>query len=172
MNVEKEKLPDLLGNDLLLVICGTAVGERSAKTGLYYAGRGNNFWEVLHDVGLTRERKPLESKDYEKLLTYGIGLTDIIKGKAGSDDNHFPEDFKCEDLRQKILKFRPKILCFNGKRAAKVFLGKKHVEYGYQKETIGSTLLFVAPSTSGAARGYWDQTSWEKLSEEVHKYRS
>lgn len=170
MNVEKEKIPDLLGNDLLLVICGTAVGARSAKTGLYYAGRGNKFWEVLHGVGLTRER--LEPKDYEKLLTYGIGLTDLIKKTAGMDDKHSWKDVTRKELEDNIRKCHPKVLCFNGKRAAKAFLRKKHVEYGYQKETIGSTLLFVAPSTSGAARGYWDQTSWEKLSEEVHKYRS
>ena len=36
-------LPDLLANDLDLVIVGTAAGRASAKRRLYYAGPGNRF---------------------------------------------------------------------------------------------------------------------------------
>ncbi len=50
----------------------------------------------------------------------------------------------------------PKILCFNGKEAAKAFLGTDRVEFGELEKHIGETLLFVAPSTSGATNGHWD----------------
>ena len=46
---------------------------------------------------------------------------------------------------------------FVGKRAAEIAI-KRTVKYGRLSETIGSTVLFVMPSTSGAARGYWDQS--------------
>ena len=46
-------LPDLLRHDLNLVICGTAVVPRSAKLGWYYVGKGNQFWTILNDTGLT-----------------------------------------------------------------------------------------------------------------------
>jgi TDG/mug DNA glycosylase family protein len=46
-------LPDILAPSLHVVICGTAVGERSAERRRYYAGPGNDFWRLLHLSGLT-----------------------------------------------------------------------------------------------------------------------
>jgi G:T/U-mismatch repair DNA glycosylase len=40
-------LPDYLARGLRLVICGTAVALRSAGIGHYYAGPGNEFWQLL-----------------------------------------------------------------------------------------------------------------------------
>jgi TDG/mug DNA glycosylase family protein len=61
-----ETLPDLLRPGLRLVICGTAAGRTSAAQRAYYAGRGNKFWRVLHEVGLTvTEFRP---RDYALLL--------------------------------------------------------------------------------------------------------
>lgn len=45
---------------------------------------------------------------------------------------------------------------FTSKRAGEKFIGHP-VEYEPVKETIGSPLLFVLPSPSGAARRYWLQ---------------
>lgn len=36
-------LDDVICEKLKVVFCGTAVGNRSAKLGAYYAGRGNKF---------------------------------------------------------------------------------------------------------------------------------
>jgi hypothetical protein len=83
-------LPDLLANDLDLVIVGTAAGSVSARRGLYYAGPGNRFWRTLHEVGLT----PMELRpdEYAKLLDYGR-MTDLAKGACGADSNLKPADF-------------------------------------------------------------------------------
>jgi TDG/mug DNA glycosylase family protein len=154
-------LRDLLTPHLLLVVCGSAAGRRSAELGHYYAGRGNKFWATLAAIGLTpRQLAPAE---YEKLLSFGIGLTDVVKGQAGSDAE---VDFARSDPRElarKLEQFSPRYLCFNGKRAARVFLGRTGVEFGLQAETAASTSIFVAPSTSGAANGYWDVDLWHEL---------
>jgi TDG/mug DNA glycosylase family protein len=73
-------LPDVLQPGIGLVICGTAAGATSAKQSAYYAGRGNKFWRVLHDVGLTS--RLLRPHDYPLLLQEGIGLTDLAKREA------------------------------------------------------------------------------------------
>lgn len=156
-------LPDLLKKNLRVVICGTAVANYSAKVGSYYAGAGNKFWRVLFEVGLTPVT--LNSKDDQKLLKYGIGLTDMAKNKAGPDSKIPCHAFDIERFEEKIQKYCPKVVCFNGKKAAKIYLRKKNVEFGLQKEQIGSTHLFVAPSTSGAANRWWDQKLWQKLSD-------
>jgi double-stranded uracil-DNA glycosylase len=109
-------LPDLLANDLDLVIVGTATGPVSARRGLYYAGPGNRFWRILQEVGLTPIE--LQPDDYAKLLDYGIGLTDLAKGACGADSNLKPADFDRRRLRSIIKTRSPRLLAFNGKTPA------------------------------------------------------
>jgi double-stranded uracil-DNA glycosylase len=155
-------LPDLLKPNLKIVFCGTAVGSRSAKLQEYYAGNGNKFWCTLFVIGFTDAQ--LLPSQYEKLLDYNIGLTDLVKNKAGMDSTLLRSDFGSDLLLNKIKEFKPKILCFNGKRAAEEFL-LRSVGYGLQSEVIESTKFFVAPSTSNSANGFWDISYWEKLKE-------
>ena len=162
-------LPDLLRENLALVICGTAAGNQSAQLSQYYAKPGNKFWKVLFEVGLTPIR--LEPSEYPRLLDYGIGLTDLAKDISGMDKGLIPSDFGLGELRKKIDKYRPRILCFNGKRAAVEFLGRS-VRYGIQPETSGETRLFVATSTSGAANGSWDLRVWQALADVCRQYQS
>ena len=44
-----------------------------------------------------------------------------------------------------------------------VYFGRARVEYGLQSETVGATKVFVAPSTSGAANGFWNEDHWLEL---------
>lgn len=153
-------LPDVLQPNLRVVFCGSAAGTQSARAGAYYAGRGNRFWETLFEIGLTPRR--LEPQEFRSLLAYGIGLTDLVKTAFGPDGSLSSEDDDIAGLRAKIERFAPRMLAFNGKRAARVFLGRS-VAYGRQPERIGATVLFVLPSTSGAARRWWDVSHWEAL---------
>ncbi|HHW27512.1 MAG TPA: mismatch-specific DNA-glycosylase [Firmicutes bacterium] len=153
-------LPDLLSPGLKVVFCGTAVGNRSTAVRAYYAGRGNQFWAVLHRIGLTP--RVLEPSEYSKLLEYGIGLTDLAKNDFGNDEDLSKDSFDVQGLRRKLQVFAPRAVAFNGKRGAEIFLGRS-VEYGRQSESVGTTAIFVLPSTSGAARGYWDERYWLEL---------
>ncbi len=157
-------LPDLLKPGLEVVFCGTAVGERSAERQLYYSGNRNKFWRTLHQVGLTPRQ--LEPAEYERLLDFGIGLTGLVKNMAGMDENLSVDDFEGarQRLVEQILKYRPHILCFNGKRAAKEYFGQRRIDYGLQEQFIEGTQVFVAPSTSGAAARWWDVSYWFGLS--------
>jgi TDG/mug DNA glycosylase family protein len=160
-------LPDLLRPGLKVVFCGTAVGERSAQRGAYYAGPGNRFWDILADTGLTPHR--FTPEQYPSLLKFRIGLTDLVKGRSGQDVHLSAGDFDVSGFREKIEKYAPKAVGFNGKKAAQLFLASPSVEYGHQKEPIGPTALFVLPSTSGAARGFWDPKYWFQLAEFVNR---
>lgn len=158
---------DLLAPDLDLIICGTAAGRKSAMIGEYYAGQGNKIWRILSEVGLTPKR--LDSKQYKQLLEYRIGLTDIVKEQSGMDDEIDFKGATPDMLREKISRLKPKVLCFNGKRAAKVYYGHNKVEFGVQPDKIINTIIFVAPSTSGAANRTWDSNLWRELAELVNR---
>ena len=163
-------LPDLLSRHLNLVVCGTGAGARSAEVRQYYAGPGNRFWRTLADVGLTPEE--LTPDQYQRLLTFGIGLTDLAKQHVGRDRELSVSKTDIIMLRTKLMSYQPWYLCFNGKRAAQLFLGVPTVEYGVQPDCYGRTVVFVAPSTSAAANGSWDLSVWQDLAKRVLRPRA
>ncbi len=155
-------LPDVLEPNLNIVFCGTAAGDASARKRAYYAGPGNRFWKILSDVGLT-PGATLEPRGFRSALKFGFGFTDLAKHTSGQDASLKKTDFDVESLREKIECYLPRVLAFNGKKAASVFLGVKSPKYGLQEETVGGTAIFVLPSTSAAAKKFWDIRYWREL---------
>ena len=154
-------LPDVLGTGLRIVFCGSAAGAVSARVGAYYAGPGNRFWPTLHRAGLTP--RLLAPAEFRTVLRYGIGLTDLCKTESGSDAELSRQTDDAAALSAKIARYEPAVLAFNGKRAARVFLGAETLDYGKQVLRIGGTDVHVLPSTSGAARRWWDETFWRRV---------
>jgi len=164
-------LPDVLVPNLKLVICGSAVGAQSARAGSYYAGRNNMFWQILHETGLTD--RLLHTSEYHRLLDYGIGLTDAAKKAAGVDADINKSDYDAVTLVQKMTAYRPKIICFNGKKSAAALCSWQQarncqtaeIDYGIYPYSImqNGPTLFVAPSTSAAAKRYWQPMYWHTL---------
>lgn len=158
-------LSDLLAPNLRVVFCGTALGAASAERKLYYAGPGNRFWSILAETHLTPVK--LTPERYCELLRYGIGLTDVVKNQFGADTNLRFHTDAAAALEAGIREFQPAVLYFNGKRAAQEYLGTPSVRYGRHPTTIGRTILFTAPSTSGAAVRWWDPALWHELAKLV-----
>jgi double-stranded uracil-DNA glycosylase len=160
-------VPDLLAPGLKVVFCGTALGRVSAERKAYYANPGNFFWRTLHNTGLTPER--VRPEDYASLLQFGIGLTDLCKAHFGNDNELPAGALDAEALRQKILKFQPRILAFTSKTGAGIFLGRPTgaIPLGFQVETIGETRIYVLTSPSGQARIFWNQQAWQSLADDV-----
>ncbi|MYE02716.1 MAG: mismatch-specific DNA-glycosylase [Alphaproteobacteria bacterium] len=162
-------LPDILPPGLDLAVCGAAAGRRSAEVGAYYAGSGNRFWRILHETGLTP--RLLEPGEFRLLPEFGIGLTDLAKTASGADSEIPRSAWDADGLRRRIEAARPRMLAFNGKNAARRLIGANRVGYGLREERIGDTAMFVLPSTSSAASGYWDPEPWQKLARLVAALR-
>lgn len=155
-------LPDLIAPALQIVFCGTAAGKRSAERRAYYAGAGNRFWPTLFEIGITPRR--LEPSEYPELLALGMGLTDLAKETHGSDASLSGADFDTGRLRNLIRRYRPRVLAFTSKTAARVYFGRG-MRYGWAPQREGETRFFVLPSPSGAARRYWSATPWRELAQ-------
>jgi TDG/mug DNA glycosylase family protein len=165
VNVD-DVLADLLAPGLRAVFCGTQAGTQSARRGAYYAGRGNRFWPTLHDAGLTPVQ--LAPDQYPMLLDYRIGLTDVAKKTSGADSLLRP-DHVDRTFLDKIARYAPRFLAFNGKRAASLALkvAGPMLNYGRQDRMIGPTELYILPSSSGAASGFWDARHWHDFASRV-----
>lgn len=155
----------MLERGLKVVFCGTAVGPTSAQVGAYYAGPGNQFWDVLFRIGATPRR--LRPDEFKTLPGYGIGLTDLAKTQSGTDRQICEAAYDVDALRSKVGRFRPKALAFTSKNAAKKFYGRSSVTFGRQPEPIQGIVVFVLPSTSGSNRGHYDESHWRDLVEFV-----
>ena len=160
-------LPDVLAEGLDVVFCGSAAGSASARAGAYYAGPGNRFWPILYESGLTP--RLMEPNEFRNTVHYGVGLTDLSKFQSGADSASDAGGDDTGALADKIIAYAPRVLAFNGKRAGGVFLREvlacKIEDYGLQPQALGATALFVLPSTSGAARRWWDAAPWRALGE-------
>jgi TDG/mug DNA glycosylase family protein len=161
-------LPDILAHNLKTIFCGTAAGKASARAGHYYAGRGNQFWSTLHRVGLTpRELHPVED---QSLLEFGIGLTDLAKGISGMDRDIPASAYQPERLRQIVTIWKPRAIAFNGKKAAESALPlNASTSFGcLHPPLIAETKVWILPSTSGAARRYWDVRIWQDFARSLN----
>jgi TDG/mug DNA glycosylase family protein len=160
MSLPAPILPDVLAPDLRVVFCGYAPGTASARAGAYYAGPGNRFWVTLHEIGLTPLL--LRPAEFARLPEFGLGLTDVSKTASGSDREVGRRGVDPARLVAAVATASPAHLAFNGKNAARAALDRP-VDYGPQPERIGDATIWVLPSTSGAARGFWDIGPWRDL---------
>lgn len=146
-------LPDLLRPGLRVVFCGSAAGAASAARRAYYAGPGNRFWAMLEATGLTPRR--LDPWEYPALLEFGIGLTDLCKTASGADAALPRGAYDPAGLAGRLRLCQPKLIAFNGRTPAARFRAAQ--------SGAGLPPIHVLPSTSGAARRWWDPAPWHAL---------
>lgn len=161
--MSSQVLPDVLPPGLRLVFCGTQAGRASAQRGAYYAGPGNKFWRTLHEVGLVPQQ--LDPADFREMPRYGIGFTDVAKATFGPDAGLKRHHFDAESFNEKMTSRPPVFIAFNGKRAAQAIFERPGpaISYGLQSTRIAGAAVFVLPSTSGAAAGFWSIEPWREL---------
>ncbi len=160
-------LPDVLAPGLRVVFCGTPSRTRSARDPAHYPHPPNYFWPTLHAVGLTPERLP--PAQFRRVLAFGIGLTDVAKHAFGADAELPSTAFDAAALRRKLVRFRPRVIAFTSKNAARAGLGLRSqaIAYGEQASRLANCRVFVLPSPSGQARGFWDIAPWRELAQAV-----
>jgi mismatch-specific thymine-DNA glycosylase len=140
-------LPDYLRTGMKLVIVGCNPGDRSARVGHYYAGRGNEFWPLLYESGVLPEL--LEHRDDKRMIEFGIGLTDLVKRPTRGEEELARQEFAEGRivLSQKLEQFAPQVIAFNGKGTFENF-AQRPCKLGLQKGRLYGAQVFVLPSTS------------------------
>jgi TDG/mug DNA glycosylase family protein len=146
-------LPDYLRDGLDLVFVGINPGLRSEATGHHYAGPGNHFWPLLFESGLVSE--PLTYEQDARVLEWNIGLTNMVARASRSITDLTPAEMRtgAAALRDKLTRFKPRVVCFNGKKIYEVFAGHP-ASFGIQPDTVDATRIFVMPSTSARTASY------------------
>ena len=139
------------------MFCGINPGRASADAGFHFANRRNDFWRLLHAAGFTS--RLLAPADQGELLELGIGLTNAaLRTTRGSSDLRAADFVGARERLQRIAdELNPRDIALVGKAAYRgVF--RERPEHGLQTRSLGTTALFVLPSTSPAnAAVAWDE---------------
>jgi double-stranded uracil-DNA glycosylase len=146
-------LRDYLRPGLRVVIAGTIAQWHRDEQEHYYAGPGNNFWTLLAESGLTPTR--LAPEDDDRLPTYGIGLTDLVRTAPSGPGE--PPRFDLATFIAKIAAVPPSAVAFVSKTAANAYaraaVERPPREYGAVSWTVAGRPVFVLPGPSGANNG-------------------
>ncbi|WP_260288298.1 mismatch-specific DNA-glycosylase [Peribacillus aracenensis] len=148
-----EGISDHLKEDLDILFVGFNPSIRSGQTGHHYANPNNRFWRILFESGLTpRKYEPTEDSS---LLELGYGFTNIVSRPTKGADEITKEEYikGRKQLKKKIEKYKPKLVCFVGKGVYQEYRQLRKIPWGLQEEpSLNETIEFVAPSSSGLVR--------------------
>ena len=171
-DVSTLRLPDIIAPDLDVLFVGFNPSVYAALRGHFYARPGNRFYQLLHHAGLTPRRYAPEED--RALLDLGIGITDLcpIPTPGVADVPRAVAESGRAALTAKIERYRPRIVCFNGKATYERYFGHALAGWGLQSDRpfsdevrdgvpgtprdacdAGWGRVFVVPSSSGRANG-------------------
>ncbi|MDD9266257.1 mismatch-specific DNA-glycosylase [Paenibacillus sp. GCM10023248] len=153
-----EPISDHLQHHLKILFVGYNPSLRSGETGHHYANPNNRFYRILHQAGITpRLYKPEEDGD---LLQLGYGFTNIVARPSLTAAEITPEEYREGRvlLKEKIERYRPKVVCFVGKGVYEQYSGRKGMPWGKQSDpVVPGVIEYVCPSSSGLVRMKLDE---------------
>src|SRR5215470_16795472 len=148
---ELPKLRDRLRPGVEVMFVGINPGVRSALTGHHFAGFSNRFWKLLFESGLVPER--ITYQDDDRLPEWGFGVTNIVARATPGMSTLLPHEYVAgrRKLLTKIRRCRPGIVALVGVTVFRAMFPshKGAVSLGVQAETLGGSIVFVLPNTSG-----------------------
>lgn len=151
-------LPDRLAPNLNILFVGINPGLRSAAVGHHYAGHSNRFWKLLYEGGLVPE--PLTYRDDERLLEWGLGLTNLIARPTAGVESLTAEDYAIgrSALMNNIRRYRPRAIALLGMTLYPALFpcepkqpGRKP---GLQPVTLYDASILLLPNPSGRNAAY------------------
>jgi double-stranded uracil-DNA glycosylase len=139
-------LPDTVGPDLRLLVCGLNPSVLAAERGIPFVRPGNRFWPAALAAGIaTRDRDPAHA-----LRAHGLGMTDLVKRATPRAAELRVDEYRAGVARVERLVawLQPAAVCLVGLagwRAA----GHRRAVPGWQPEPFGARPLYLMPNTSG-----------------------
>jgi TDG/mug DNA glycosylase family protein len=139
-------LPDLVGPNLRLLVCGLNPSLFSADAGVGFARPGNRFWPAALAAGIaSRDRDPGHA-----FREHGIGFTDLVKRATVGADELTKDEYRAGYARLERLArwLQPESVVFVGLAGWRAAVDS-HAQPGPQPDGIGGRAAYVMPSTSG-----------------------
>jgi len=157
-------IPDILGPGMRVLFVGFNPGIRSGETGHNYAGRGNRFWPLLAESGLTP--RLLAPEEDRTAPLHGLGLTNLVARPTVSAADLSRAELRAGAPRigALVAEYRPRVVAYMGKGVYLAAAGAAEAPWGLQAGILFPPARdFVLPSPSGLARlPYAEKLRWFK----------
>ena len=139
-------LPDYVGADMRLLMCGLNPSVYSAEAGAGFARPGNRFWPAMVAAGLCD--RPIDP--HRLLLRDRIGMTDLVKRATPRASDLRPDEYRSgvERVRRLVAWLRPAATCVVGLAGWRTAVDRGAVA-GEQPGGLGDRPVYLMPNTSG-----------------------
>ncbi len=139
-------LPDTVGEDMRLLVCGLNPSLVAADAGVGFAGATNRFWKALHGAGLSdvdRDARELLRRDR-------IGMTDQVKRATRAAGELTAADYRSglSRLERLVARTEPRSVVIVGLAGWRAAVDRR-AGTGWQPSTPLAAPTYVMPSTSG-----------------------
>lgn len=144
-------VPDLMPEDLLLLLVGINPGLISAATGLHFARPGNRFYPALVGAGVLPEGITTAAEAEPLLAARGVGITNIVQRASARADELTTAEIVdgYQRLGDVVAHRRPRVVAFLGITTYRIATGDRGARTGRQADTWQGAEVWVAPNPSG-----------------------
>lgn len=142
----QQSLPDTVGADMRLLVCGLNPSIHAAEMGVGFGRPGNRFWPAALRVGLvTVDRDP-----WHALREDGVGMTDLVKRATTRADELASSEYAdgVDRLDRICAWLEPRAVCIVGLAGWRTAVDRR-AGAGVQSRALGGRPVYLMPSTSG-----------------------
>jgi TDG/mug DNA glycosylase family protein len=139
-------LPDIVGPDMRVLVCGLNPSVYAAERGIAFARPGNRFWPAALAAGLVgRDRDP-----WDALVSHGVGFTDLVKRATPQAATLRRDEYRAgvERVAWVAAFLRPRVVCIVGLAGWRAAVDRTAVA-GPQSSQLGGVPVYLMPNPSG-----------------------
>jgi len=149
------RLPDILAVNLDVLIVAINPSLRSAAAGYSFSSKGNPFFRLLHESGLTSIR--LDPEEGSRLPEFGIGLASGVRRatRTARELTRAEQRLGAKRVARLVATLRPRYVALLGLTLYPIFFpaGRQRGP-GLKTDTVATSPVFVLPNPSGLNRAY------------------
>ncbi|MGD9573075.1 MAG: G/U mismatch-specific DNA glycosylase [Thermoleophilia bacterium] len=147
-------VPDVVADDLRLLIAGINPGLWTAWSGHHFARPGNRFWAALHAAGITD--RVLDPSEDGTLPALGVGITNMVQRTTAAAAELSREEIRAggERLTALVATHRVRAVAILGMGAYRTAFGRPRAPMGRQEEAIAGAPVWIVPNPSGLQARY------------------
>ncbi len=148
-------VPDLVDDDVRLLLVGINPGLWTAATQTHFARPGNRFYPALLAAGIIERRVDpaagMTPEDRDHLLGRGIGITNLAPRATARASELTREELRAggERLVALVGRVRPRVVAVAGVTAYRTAFADPGARTGPQERRLADAELWVVPNPSG-----------------------
>ncbi len=148
-------VPDLIGDEVRLLLVGINPGLLSAAVQTHFATPGNRFYPALYRAGvvdrLINASTGYDPADRAHLLDRGIGISNVVPVATARADELDKQELAAgaRTLVQRIQQIQPTVVAILGITAYRSAFNQPRATTGHQPVDLGGAALWVVPNPSG-----------------------